>query len=593
MSKGTPSRPPFTKRLAAIRQNIDALEMPRPVFAVLEIQGQQITLTELSPLNADSHTLTAPNGDSVIEQCLLWLKQRSEQENIKYIAIGITPFAEREELGSRLWLELDCVPFLTPPEAGMSSLDWVAHLAQEFDAELVANLHLTDTREVIPAWLTTLDEYQRTVPPELWQDFTQTVEAFKQENLLFISATPRGGGVALMRHAMMRLFRLMGVDAHWHVLIERAEVFDITKSKFHNVLQAVAPATTTLTPEDQALYISWSAENAQLFEQAIKDATVIVIDDPQPAGIIPHILKHNPQVKLLYRSHIQIEAHLIDVPDSPQQQVWQFLWQFIKDAQVFIAHPVTSFIPSMVPPEIIRTMPPTTDPLDGLNKTLTPEQRAYNWKVFNRILIENNQAPLDMDRPYITQIARFDPSKGIPDVIEAFRLLREKLELAGSDLKPQLILAGHGSIDDPDGVPIYTLTMELLREPRYAHLAADVKVARLHHSDQLLNTILSDCFTALQLSHREGYEIKVTEALMKGKPVVAYRAGGIPLQITEKHNGFLAEVGETDQVAEYLFRLFTDDKLYQDMTEHAAQGDYSQLQTISNARNWLKLALEK
>src|SRR5260370_8261327 len=97
--------------------------------------------------------------------------------------------------------------------------------------------------------------------------------------------------------------------------------------------------------------------------------------------------------------------------------------------------------------------------------------------------------------------------------------------------------------------------MELLRSERYADLASDVKVARLPHIDQLLNTLLRKCTVALQLSHKEGFEVKVTEALMKGKPAIAYRAAGIPLPIQERLNGSQLDVPHPDKLAPHLYDL--------------------------------------
>ena len=49
---------------------------------------------------------------------------------------------------------------------------------------------------------------------------------------------------------------------------------------------------------------------------------------------------------------------------------------------------------------------------------------------------------------------------------------------------------------------------------------------------------------ALQLSTREGVEVKVSEALHSGKPVIALRMGGIPLQIVDGKSGYLCEPGD-------------------------------------------------
>src|SRR5690606_3158315 len=237
---------------------------------------------------------------------------------------------------------------------------------------------------------------------------------------------------------------------HWHVLKEDADVFLITKTKFHNVLQAVASPDVVLTDDDKNTYLEWSKHNADILRQAYMNADVIVIDDPQPAGLIPHIKKDQPEVKIIYRSHIQIVAELANTVGTAQHTTWQFIWNFANHADAFIAHPISEFVPAGVPKSKLVYMPATGDPLDGLNKELTKTQIKYYRDVFNDFLINDNQTPLDTSRPYITQVARFDPSKGIPDVLEAYRSLRAKFDRAGR-VPPQLVIAGFGSIDDPDG----------------------------------------------------------------------------------------------------------------------------------------------
>jgi alpha,alpha-trehalose phosphorylase (configuration-retaining) len=358
------------------------------------------------------------------------------------------------------------------------------------------------------------------------------------------------------------------------------------------VLQAVSDPSVELSQQDKELYEHWSQENAQLLSGALQKATTIVIDDPQPAGLIPFIKEHNPKARLLYRSHIQIEAHLLEDKTTPQSKTWDYLWKYIQHADTFIAHPVASFVPSIVPREKLVSFPPTTDHLDGLNKPLTPQQLEYYLDLFNQILLQSYQSPLDTSRPYLIQIARFDPSKGIPDVIESYRLAREKLAQNQDITIPQLVIVGHGSIDDPDGMPLLHLTNHMLSLPLYRDMAHDVKVARVHHSDQLLNALLRQAHVALQLSHKEGFEIKVSEALLKGKPVLSYNAGGIPLQIEHAKNGFVIDqVGNTQAVAEKIVELFTNKKRYQEMSRQASELARRDVLTVPNAIRWLQLAV--
>jgi glycosyltransferase involved in cell wall biosynthesis len=581
----------FGSALAKIRQQLKEFELAKPCYAAVCLSKDGLDAVVAGEALRVSHQHPQ-------KHLLNWLKNYQQQHSLKVIALALSGRGELEKIGSRLWLELDIVPVLGLDQK-LTLPEQAAQLASEFSQDGVAGLNVDEHQEVHPSFLVTAEDHQQITNGKVWQKLLDLKKQFGNKNLLFISATPRGGGVALMRHALIRFYRLLGINAHWHTLIENSEAFEITKGKFHNVLQAVTENGVGLTDEDKEFFEQWSQENFNLLTPAIKKADVIVIDDPQPSGLIPGIKAINPQAKLLYRSHIQIESHLIDKKDSPQAKTWNYLWQFIKEAETFVAHPVDDFIPSSVPRDIVFQMPPTTDPLDGLNKPLSETDFDYYLTLFNRILLNHHQAPLDKDRPYLIQIARFDPAKGIPDTIESYRLLREKLaeQVKSGKLKeqdiPQLVLVGHGSIDDPDGGPLFQLTERVLRLSLYSHLADDIKIARLPHSDQLLNALLRKAKIALQLSHKEGFEVKVTEALMKGKPVIAYRAGGIPLQIAADENGFVIDpVGDCQQVAEKLFELLTDDKLYQRLSQAAEAKARRDVLTLSNAINWLKLGLD-
>jgi glycosyltransferase involved in cell wall biosynthesis len=209
---------------------------------------------------------------------------------------------------------------------------------------------------------------------------------------------------------------------------------------------------------------------------------------------------------------------------------------------------------------------------------------------FDRRLALTGQTPLDPSRPYIVQVARFDPSKGIPTVIEAYARMRDRLRREGvPDSKaPQLVFAGHGAVDDTQGGEVFQKTLSMAREvyPRYA---GDIKAASLPHSDQILDAVLRGALFAVQLSYAEGFEVKVTEALMKGVPVIGSRAGGIPLQIAEGRTGLLVPPADPDASAEAMHRLTTD-AAYRGKLSRAAAKSRPPFLTQHNLLRWLRLA---
>ena len=96
---------------------------------------------------------------------------------------------------------------------------------------------------------------------------------------------------------------------------------------------------------------------------------------------------------------------------------------------------------------------------------------------------------------------------------------------------------------------------------------------------------------ALQLSTREGFEVKVSEALHAGKPVIASRTGGIPLQIVDGKSGYLCEPGDNAAVAQHMFDLYTDDDLFDAVSEYARTHVSDEVSTVGNAAAWMYLAV--
>lgn len=186
----------------------------------------------------------------------------------------------------------------------------------------------------------------------------------------------------------------------------------------------------------------------------------MVADDPQVVCLIPEIKKDFPETSIIFRSHIQIQSDLADDQKTEQSRVWNYLFSFIKHADLFLAHPVDFFVPKNVKETMpVLYMPPSTDPLDGLNKPFGKEAIKSIRAVYNSISMQQCQVEIDWDRGYILQVARFDPSKGLPDLLEAYLRFRQKLEEAGKGdgerKPPMLVVVGHGSIDDTDTTLIY------------------------------------------------------------------------------------------------------------------------------------------
>ncbi|KAJ5496566.1 hypothetical protein N7463_008553 [Penicillium fimorum] len=571
-----------------------------------------------------SNTIVSEIGDFMVNS----LRNYSHAHTAKFIGLAM-PRRIYPTLRSRLWAEVDVLPLVIDEGNAKTSDDKFifGHLEQKsfwhrtldeqaesmarkcvrlFGPDNIPLLQvgfrgLVEVDTGFRVCLTALPDYEKTVSKKTWDaiDYYAKDLIHRRVKIAFFSATPQGGGVALMRHALVRFSRSLGTDVRWYVPKPRPGVFRVTKTN-HNILQGVEQEGDRLTEESWAQVTDWIHENADRYwltkggpldHPSSGGADVIIIDDPQMPALIPLAKKMDPERPVIFRSHIEIRTDLISQPGSPQEEAWSRMWQQIKQADIFISHPVRSFVPQNVPRQIVGYMGPSTDWLDGLNKNMCDWDVAYYGRVFNSIC--RNSAMTTINYPedeYITQIARFDPSKGIPEVVESYVKFYERFMVALPDKKPpKLLICGHGSVDDPDGTPIHDAVVSHVRE-KLPHLVDYICVIRLGPSDQVLNVLLSKAKVLLQLSTHEGFEVKVSEAIHKGKPVIVTKVGGIPLQVVAGRSGFLVEVGDTDAVAQHLFDLITNDKLYDEMHQFAAKHVCDEVSTVGNTLNWLYLA---
>jgi len=311
-----------------------------------------------------------------------------------------------------------------------------------------------------------------------------------------INSTAVGGGVAEIFSRMIPLLNQLGVSAAWDVIKGDEKFFAITK-KFHNGLHGVP---VEIDAGEYAHFLEVNRYNAE----QIRFGDVVFVHDPQPIALVE---KRSAIGKnWLWRCHIDFSR--------PDPKIWEFLRQFIPryDAAVFSAPAFSQKLP--IPQVLIA---PSIDPLGDKNKEL---DEATIDAVFARFGI-------DRSRPVVTQISRFDYLKDPVGVIKAYKLAKERVDM-------QLVLAGGGATDDPEG----PIIMEQVR--REAEKDKDIFVLFLPPaSDIEINALQRGSTVILQKSLKEGFGLTVSEALWKGKPTIAGAVGGIPLQIAHKYSGIL------------------------------------------------------
>jgi trehalose synthase len=359
----------------------------------------------------------------------------------------------------------------------------------------------------------TIEDYRDLVGTGAIDELFHLAGYLRGRTIQNINSTAVGGGVAEILTRMIPLLKQLGVEARWDVIKGDERFFVVTK-KFHNALHGVP---VEISQGELDLFLDVNRRNAA--EMQFGD--IVFVHDPQPVALVTE--RQAQGTHWIWRCHIDFS--------HPDRHLWQFLEQYVRlyDAAVFSAPAFGRPLP--IPQVLIS---PSIDPLSDKNRDLT--EREVD-EVFERYKI-------DRSRPVVTQVSRFDFLKDPIGVIKAYRIARKRVDC-------QLILAGGGATDDPEGPAL----MQQVREE--AAKDKDIHVIFLPpSSDFEINALQRGSTVVLQKSLREGFGLTVAEALWKSRPVIAGAVGGIPLQIAHKYSGILTH--SIEGTAQWIKQLIND-----------------------------------
>ncbi len=398
-----------------------------------------------------------------------------------------------------------------------------------------------------------LADYTHIAGKETIERIRELAEPMKGHRVLHVSATAFGGGVSEILYTIVPLMRDIGIDAHWQVIFGKEEFFNATKL-LHNSLQG---AEETLSAEQWEVFDEINAINAEGLEG---EWDTVIVHDPQPIG-----LRRGAKEKgrnWIWRCHIDLS--------EPNPEPIARLLPMIEEYDATVWH-----LPTYVPNGVnghngVRIIPPAIDPLSPKNMAFSPDDAAFVARQFG----------IDVDRPLLTQVSRFDPWKDPMGVIDAYRIVHEQVP------DVQLALVGSMATDDPEGWEFFQHTFE------YAEGDEDIKILNnLNNVGAIeVNAFQSQSDVCLQKSIREGFGLTVTEALWKGRPTVAGNVGGIPLQITNGESGFL--VDSPEQCAQRCLEILADPELGKRLGRAGKEHARHEFLSPRLLRDWVELLAE-
>jgi trehalose synthase len=402
----------------------------------------------------------------------------------------------------------------------------------------------------VPVGHKSISDYTHVVGKELTERIRELAKPLEGQRVLHVSATAFGGGVSEILYTIVPLMRDVGIDAHWNVIFGKEEFFNATKL-LHNSLQG---ADETLSEEQWRVFDEINQINAEGLEG---EWDTIVVHDPQPIG-----LRRGAQDKgrnWVWRCHIDLS--------EPNPEPIARLLPMIEEYDATVWH-MPDYVPNgMDGNHGVQIIPPAIDPLSPKNMAFSPDDAAFVC----------NQFGIDVDRPLLTQVSRFDPWKDPVGVIDAYRIVTKEVPDA------QLALVGSMATDDPEGWEFFQKTFE------YADGDPDIKILNnLNNVGAIeVNAFQSQSDVCIQKSIREGFGLTVTEALWKGRPTVAGNVGGIPLQIKDGEGGFL--VDSPEECAQRCIEILADPELGKRLGRAGKEHARKDFLSPRLLRDWLEL----
>jgi trehalose synthase len=397
-----------------------------------------------------------------------------------------------------------------------------------------------------------LADYTHISGRALIEEIRELAEPLKGKRVLHLSATAFGGGVSEILFTLIPLMKDVGLDTEWQVIYGREEFFNATKL-MHNALQG--------NPQDLSRdeWETWERYNEINARELQGGWDYVIVHDPQPAAM--YRLVPEKANAWIWRCHIDVS--------TPNPATIGRLLPWIEDYPDALFH-MQQYVPHGMKGKI-HVIPPAIDPLAPKNMALSPEDASYVCEQFG----------IDIDRPLICQVSRFDPWKDPLGVIDAYRIVKEHVP------EVQLALVGSMATDDPEGWDFFNSTV--------AHADGDPDIHILNNFNNVgaieVNAFQSQSDVLIQKSTREGFGLTVSEALWKGRPFIGGNVGGIPLQVVDGESGFL--VDSVEQCADRALKVLLDPGLGKQLGRHGKEHVRQHFLTPRYLRDYLRIFTDR
>ncbi|HZB23959.1 MAG TPA: glycosyltransferase, partial [Gaiellaceae bacterium] len=371
-----------------------------------------------------------------------------------------------------------------------------------------------------------------------------------------VNSTAVGGGVAEMLQTLLAYVRGAGVDARWLVIDGDPEFFAITK-RIHNGIYGSPGDGGPLGSAERRHYELIARRNAEHLLALVKPGDVILLHDPQPAGLAASVARAGANV--VWRCHIGR-----DEPNEWTERSWHFLRPYLDEVDAYVVSRA-AFAPPWADPERTHVIAPSIDPFSAKNEAMStrnvrlalayvgvldgdvpppivPYMRRDGspGRINRHVDVIRSGPAIPADAPLVLQASRWDWMKDMAGVMEGF------VGHVDPALGAHLVLAGPavtGVADDPEAAAVFDDCLTRWRAlPHMARGRVHLVCTPMTDPDEaaaIVNALQRHAAVVVQKSIAEGFGLTVAEAMWKARPFVGSAVGGIVDQITDGKDGLL------------------------------------------------------
>jgi trehalose synthase len=182
-----------------------------------------------------------------------------------------------------------------------------------------------------------------------------------------VNSTAKGGGVVELLIPLLGYANGAGVDARWAVIKGDQDFFTVTK-RIHNHLHGFEGDGGPLGDDEHAAYEKALEESAEDLAGAISPGDVVLLHDPQTAGLVKAMKEAGACV--IWRCHVGL-----DRPNDIARGAWDFLQPYVVDADAYVFSR-EAFAWEGLDESKIALIAPTIDAFSAKNQDLEPDNVA-------------------------------------------------------------------------------------------------------------------------------------------------------------------------------------------------------------------------